>query len=248
MLGAGAAAGLPVLFSGCSGTSKAITAAKAGSAARQFSSSSETVFPKGFFWGTATAAYQIEGAWNEDGKGESIWDRFAHTPGKIKNGDTGDLACDSYHRWREDIALMRAMHLNSYRFSISWPRIQPSGSGAANAKGVEYYSRLVDALLEARIRPLVTLYHWDLPQALEDAGGWPNRDTAGRFADYVQLVVQALGDRVTDWMIFNEPDAFTYVGYAEGRHAPGKTDFDLFLKAAHTVNLAQGDAFRAIKA
>src|SRR5208283_3362832 len=179
-------------------------------------------FPKDFYWGTATSAYQIEGAWNEDGKGESIWDRFAHSPGKIKNGDTGDVACDSYHRWREDIALMRAMNLNSYRFSIAWPRIQASGSGAANAKGVDYYSRLLDALLEARIRPLVTLYHWDLPQALEDAGGWPNRDTAGRFADYVQLVARALGDRVSDWMIFNEPDAFVDLGHLEGTHAPGR--------------------------
>ena len=152
----------------------------------------------------------------EDGKGESIWDRFAHTPGKIKNGDTGDVACDSYHRWREDIALMRAMNLNSYRFSIAWPRIQPSGSGAANAKGVDYYSRLVDALLEAHIRPLVTLYHWDLPQALEDAGGWPNRDTAARFADYVELVARALGDRVSDWMLFNEPLRFRLCGYLEG--------------------------------
>src|SRR5277367_1608575 len=221
MLGAGAAAGLPVLFSACSGSSKAITATKAGAAVRQFSSSAETSFPKGFFWGATTAAYQIEGAWQEDGKGESIWDRFAHTPGKIKNGDTGDVACDSYHRWREDIALMRAMNLNSYRFSIAWPRIQPSGSGAANAKGIDYYSRLVDALLEARIRPLVTLYHWDLPQALDDAGGWLSRDTAARFADYVDLAARALGDRVNDWMLFNEPSVFTFSGYLEGEHAPG---------------------------
>ena len=139
----------------------------------QFDASSEAPFPRNFFWGAATSSYQIEGAWKADGKGESIWDRFAHTPGKIKNGDTGDVACDSYHRWKEDIALLRAMNLNSYRFSISWPRIQPSGSGPANSEGVDYYSRLVDALLEARIRPLVTLYHWDLPQVLEDAGGWP---------------------------------------------------------------------------
>ncbi len=181
ILGAGAAAGLPALLSGCSGSSKASTAGSAGSVFHQFGASSEIAFPNGFFWGTATASYQIEGAWNEDGKGESIWDRFAHAPGKIKNGDTGDVACDSYHRWRDDIALLRAMNQNSYRFSISWPRIQPSGSGAPNSKGVDYYSRLVDALLDAHIRPLVTLYHWDLPQALEDAGGWPNRDTAGRF-------------------------------------------------------------------
>jgi beta-glucosidase len=213
-----------------------------------FDTSGEVTFPKGFFWGTATASYQIEGGWNKDGKGESIWDRFAHTLGKIKNGDTGDVACDSYHRWRDDIALMQAMRLNSYRFSIAWPRIQPSGTGAVNVKGVDYYSRLVDALLEARIRPLVTLYHWDLPQALEDAGGWTNRDTAARFAEYVQRVAEKLGDRVSDWMIFNEPAAFVDLGYLEGTHAPGRQSLLDFLRATHVVNLAQGAGFRALKA
>src|SRR5256885_6791312 len=169
---------LPSFFPACGRSSKSPALVSATS--EPFSLPSDPVFPKGFFWGTATAAYQIEGAWNEDGKGESIWDRFAHTPGKIKNGENGDIACDSYHRWREDIALMQAMDLNSYRFSISWPRIQPSGSGAANPKGIDYYSQLVDALLKAQLRPLVTLYHWDLPQALEDAGGWPNRDLVCR--------------------------------------------------------------------
>jgi beta-glucosidase len=246
MLGAGAAAGIPVAFSGCK-SSKA-RAAVAGAPARQFSGAAGADFPKGFFWGAATASYQIEGAWNEDGKGESIWDRFTHTPGKIKNGDTGDIACDSYHRWREDIALLRAMNLNSYRFSISWPRVQPSGSGPANPKGIDYYSRVVDALLEAHIRPLVTLYHWDLPQALEDAGGWPNRDTAARFADYAQLVAQALGDRVSDWVIFNEPDAFVDLGHLEGTHAPGHKSLLDFLRATHVVNLAQGTGFHALKA
>lgn len=210
--------------------------------------SSPIPFPRNFFWGTATASYQIEGAWNEDGKGESIWDRFAHTQGKIKNSDTGDVACDSYHRWRQDIALMRAMNLNSYRFSISWPRIQPSGSGSANSLGLDYYSRLVDALLEAGIRPFVTLYHWDLPQALEDAGGWPNRDTAARFAEYVALVARSLGDRVTSWMLFNEPAAFVDLGYLEGAHAPGRKSLLDFLRATHVVNLAQGEGFRALKA
>jgi beta-glucosidase len=252
ILGASAAAGLPAAFSGCSKSSKASTAPSSGSslaaANPRFDNSSAFPFPKGFFWGTATAAYQIEGAWNQDGKGESIWDRFAHTPGRIKNGDTGDVACDSYHRWQEDIALMKAMNLNSYRFSISWPRIQPSGSGAANSKGIDYYSRLADALLEAHIRPLVTLYHWDLPQALEDAGGWPNRDTAARFADYVQLTVQSLGDRVSDWMLFNEPAAFVDLGHLEGRHAPGRKSLLDFLRATHVVNLAQGAGFRALKA
>lgn len=213
----------------------------------KFDSAAEVRFPKNFYWGTATAAYQIEGAWKEDGKGESIWDRFAHTPGKIKNGDTGDIACDSYHLWREDIALMRAMNLNSYRFSLSWPRIQSSGSGPANSKGIDYYNRLVDALLEARIRPFVTLYHWDLPQVLDDAGGWPNRDTASRFADYVELVARSLGDRITDWMLFNEPSAFCDLGYLEGTHAPGHKSLFDFLRASHTVNLAQGAGFRALK-
>jgi beta-glucosidase len=247
ILGAGAAAGLPVSFSGCKGPSKA-SASPEGVPAQLLDLSAGGTFPKGFFWGTATASYQIEGAWNEDGKGESIWDRFAHTSGKIKNGDTGDVACDSYHRWREDLDLMRAMNLNSYRFSIAWPRIQPSGSGAVNAKGFDYYSRLVDAVLEARIRPLVTLYHWDLPQALEDAGGWTNRDTGGRFSDYVQLVAQKLGDRVSDWMIFNEPTAFVDLGYLEGTHAPGRASLLDFLRATHVVNLAQGAGFRALKA
>ncbi len=251
-LASGIAAAVPAgLLSGCSVSSNAARvagSAAAGARAKQFDIPSEISFPKNFFWGTATAAYQIEGAWKEDGKGESIWDRFAHTPGKIKNGDTGDVACDSYHRWREDLALMRAMNLNSYRFSISWPRIQPAGAGAVNSKGIDYYSRLVDGLMEARIRPFVTLYHWDLPQALQDAGGWPNRDTSSRFADYVELVAHALGDRVSDWMLFNEPSAFVDLGHLEGTHAPGHRSLYDFLRASHTVNLAQGAGFRALKA
>ncbi len=252
-LAASALAALPSsLFSGCSVSSNATRTANSAPLSSShnipFDTSSEIRFPKNFFWGTATAAYQIEGAWKEDGKGESIWDRFAHTPGKIKNGDTGDAACDSYHRWHEDIALMRAMNLNSYRFSISWPRIQPSGSGPANSKGLDYYSRVVDALLEARIRPSITLYHWDLPQILEDSGGWPNRDTCSRFADYVELVSRALGDRVSDWMLFNEPSALVDLGHLEGTHAPGRKSLVDFLRASHTVNLAQGAGFRALKA
>ncbi len=250
---AGIAAALPASFlSSCTVSSNAArtanSAASPVSPSPQFSTSSLISFPQNFFWGASTSSYQIEGAWKDDGKGESIWDRFAHTPGKIKNGDTGDIACDSYHRVNEDIALLRAMNLNSYRFSISWPRIQPTGAGAANPKGIDFYSRLVDALLEARVRPFVTLYHWDLPQALEDAGGWPNRDTASRFADYVEIVAQALGDRVSDWMLFNEPAAFTYHGYLEGIHAPGHQSILDFLRASHTVNRAQGAGFRALKA
>jgi beta-glucosidase len=205
-------------------------------------------FPNGFWWGAATAAYQIEGAWKEDGKGESIWDRFSHTSGKIKNGDTGDVACDHYHRWREDIALMQSLSLNSYRFSISWPRIQPRGSGPANAKGLDFYSRLIDGLLEAKIRPLVTLYHWDLPQTLEDAGGWPNRETADRFAEYVAIVARALGDRVSDWVLLNEAVVFTTGGYLSGKKAPGRKSLRATLRATHTANLAQGKGFRALKA
>jgi beta-glucosidase len=205
-------------------------------------------FPKGFWWGTATASYQIEGAWKEDGKGESIWDRFSHTEGKIKNGDNGDIACDHYHRYKEDVAIMRDLHMESYRFSISWPRIQPSGSGKPNPKGLDFYSRLVDSILEAKIRPFATLFHWDLPQALEDSGGWPNRDTAARFAEYADIVTRALGDRVNSWMIFNEPWVFTELGYLEGTHAPGRKDWQAYLLSTHTANLAQGMAFKAIKA
>jgi beta-glucosidase len=205
-------------------------------------------FPKDFHWGTATASYQIEGAWKGDGKGESIWDRFSHTVGKVKGGDTGDVACDSYHRYKEDIALMKQLNQKSCRFSVSWPRIQPTGSGQINQKGLDFYSRYVDTLLEAGIRPMCTVFHWDLPQALEDEGGWPNRDLYPRFAEYAGIVTKALGDRVTTWAIFNEPWVFTYLGYYAGIHAPGKKDYNLFLKAAHTVNLAQGEAFRAMKA
>ena len=204
-------------------------------------------FPPGFLWGTATAAYQAEGAWREDGRGPSIWDTFSHTPGKTRNGDTGDVACDSYHRWREDIAVLKQLGLTSYRFSIAWPRIQPTGRGSANQAGLDYYSRLTDGLLEAGIRPLATLYHWDLPQALEDDGGWPNRDTAGRFTDYSRLVADALSDRIGNWVLFNEPKTFTQMGYLHGVHAPGRKDPLAFVRATHVVNLAQGQAFRALK-
>jgi beta-glucosidase len=205
-------------------------------------------FPKDFLWGTATAAYQVEGAWNTDGKGESIWDRFAHTPGKVRDGSNGDVACDEYHRFKEDIAIMKRLNQKSYRFSTSWPRVQPDGRGAVNAKGLDYYSRLVDALLEAGIRPFCTLYHWDLPQALEDLGGWPNRDLADHYADYSGILAKKLGDRLTVWAPFNMPWTFTRYGYGTGSLPPGKKDLSLALKAAHTVSLAQGKAYRAIKA
>jgi beta-glucosidase len=209
---------------------------------------SEIGFPKNFYWGAATAAFQIEGAWNEDGKGESIWDRFAHTPGKIRDGSNGDVACDHYHRYRQDVALMRGLNLNSYRFSVAWTRIQPEGIGKPNPKGLDFYSRLVDELLAARIRPLLTLYHWDLPQKLEDAGGWTNRDVASHFADYAEIVARALGDRVHDWSLLNEPAAFLSQGYLEGMHAPGRRSILDFLRGSHVANLAQGAGFRAVKA
>ena len=205
-------------------------------------------FPKDFLWGVATASYQIEGAWNTDGKGESIWDRFAHTVGKVKGGDTGDVACDSYHRYKEDVELAKKLNMRSYRFSISWPRIQADGTGAPNRKGLDYYKRLADALQEAKIRPLATLYHWDLPQKLQDAGGWPNRDMVGRFTDYCNIVTRALGDRIAHWCIFNEPWVFTFLGYSRAVHAPALQDFAATMRATHVVNLAQGQAFRAIKA
>ena len=206
------------------------------------------VFPSDFLWGMATAAFQVEGAWKEDGKGESIWDRFSHTPGKIKGAATADVACDHYHRYPEDISLLKELNQKSYRFSISWPRIQPSGTGAPNPKGLDHYSRVVDAALEAGIRPFCTLYHWDLPQALEDRGGWPNRDLAGYFADYAGILAKHLGDRITVWAPFNMPWTVAYLGYGVGAFPPGRSVYTDFLKAAHTINLAQGLAFRSIKA
>jgi beta-glucosidase len=205
-------------------------------------------FPDGFLWGTATAAYQVEGAWKEDGKGESIWDRFTHTVGKVKGGTTGDVACDQYHLYSQDVALAKQLNQKSYRFSISWPRVQPSGTGAPNQKGLDHYSRLADSLLAAGIRPFCTLYHWDLPQALEDRGGWPNRDLAGYFADYAGILAKHLGDRITIWAPFNMPWSFTYMGYGVGIFPPCRANFGDFLKAAHTVSLAQGECFRSIKA
>jgi beta-glucosidase len=207
----------------------------------------EVRFPEGFHWGTATASYQIEGAWKADGKGESIWDRFSHTAGKVRQGHTGDVACDHYHRFREDVALMKELNLDSYRFSLAWPRIQPDGQGGPNPKGLDFYSQLVDELLDAGIRPLVTLYHWDLPQPLEDAGGWPERSLAARFSDYAEIAARALGDRVKHWILFNEPKVFTVMGYLIGTHAPGRNDRDAFLRATHTVNRATGRAFASLK-
>jgi beta-glucosidase len=205
-------------------------------------------FPSDFVWGAATAAYQLEGAWNEEGKGESIWDRFSHTPGKVLNGDTGDVACDHYHRYRDDIALMRAVNLHAYRFSISWPRVIPSGKNIVNPKGLDFYDRVVDALLEAGIEPYATLYHWDLPQALQERGGWGNRDIVGQFADYATIVGKRLGDRVRNWMTLNEPWVIAFMGHRSGEHAPGLRDEKLALQVSHHLLVAHGAAVDAIRA
>ncbi|NLG83841.1 MAG: beta-glucosidase [Firmicutes bacterium] len=205
-------------------------------------------FPQGFLWGVATSAYQIEGAWNEDGKGESIWDRFCHTPGRIANGETGDVACDHYHRWQEDGELIAALHLNAYRFSISWPRVLPEGRGTPNPKGLAFYDRLVDALLAKGVAPVVTLYHWDLPQAVQDAGGWLNRRTADWFAEYAELVYRTLGDRVRLWITINEPNVVWSCGYLLGEHAPGVKDRATANQALHHILLAHGKAVEAGRA
>ncbi|NWG92393.1 MAG: beta-glucosidase [Parvularculaceae bacterium] len=204
--------------------------------------------PKGFIWGASTAAAQIEGAAAEDGRGPSIWDAFAATPGRIKDGSTGAVACDHYHRYKEDVALMKRLGLDAYRFSVSWSRVLPDGTGAANEKGLGFYDRLIDELLGKKIEPWLCLYHWDLPLALDRRGGWPNRDCAAWFADYAALMVRRFGDRVARWVTFNEPGVFTIAGYASGLHAPGVSDFSAMIAAQHTVNLAHGAAVEAIRA
>ncbi|NJP50765.1 beta-glucosidase [Streptomyces sp. SBST2-5] len=210
-------------------------------------SATPATFPDSFLWGAATSAYQIEGAVREDGRTPSIWDTFSHTPGKTAGGDTGDIAVDHYHRYREDVALMAELGLTAYRFSVSWSRVQPTGRGPAVQRGLDFYRRLVDELLEHGIKPAVTLYHWDLPQELEDAGGWPERDTAHRFAEYAQLVGEALGDRVQQWITLNEPWCSAFLGYASGVHAPGRTDHLASLRAAHHLNLAHGLGAAALR-
>jgi beta-glucosidase len=199
-------------------------------------------FPAEFVWGAATAAYQIEGATEADGRGESIWDRFCHTPGNVANGDTGDRACEHYYRWREDLDVMSSLGLQGYRFSISWPRIQAAGRGRANPKGIDFYRRLAEGLLERGIAPLATLYHWDLPQALQDEGGWASREVADRFEVYAELVFEGLGDLVQDWVTHNEPWVTSFLGYGYGTKAPGIQDWRAALTAAHHVLLSHGKA------
>lgn len=204
-------------------------------------------FPSNFVWGGATAAFQIEGAWDEDGKSESIWDRFCRTPGKVANGDTGDVACDHYHRWPDDIRMMQELGLQAYRFSIAWPRILPDGRGRVNQAGLDFYSRLVDGLLEAGIAPFATLYHWDLPQILQEAGGWPSRSTAEAFVEYTDVITRHLGDRIKNWMTHNEPWCIAFLSHQIGEHAPGHQNWNEAIRAAHHVLLSHGWAVPVIR-
>jgi beta-glucosidase len=206
------------------------------------------VFPADFVWGAAASAYQTEGAVHEDGRGESIWDRFCARPGAILTGESGAVACDSYHRWREDLDLVEGLGLDAYRFSIAWPRVVPAGRGRVNPAGLDYYDRVVDGLLAAGIRPFVTLYHWDLPQPLEDRGGWPERDTAHAFAEYVDVVAERLGDRVEDWITICEPRVVSWLGYGSGEFAPGRQSTGDALAAAHHVLLAHAFAAERLRA
>ena len=205
-------------------------------------------FPQGFQWGAATASYQIEGAYDEDDRGLSIWDVFSHQPGRVMNAEHGDVACDHYHRYREDVDLMARLGLQTYRFSVAWPRIFPFGYGRVNEKGIDFYQRLVDALLEKNIQPALTLFHWDLPQGLQDLGGWANRDVADRFAEYAALLYERLGDRVSRWITLNEPLIFTQFGYRLGWLAPGISDLKMTAAAVHHAMLAHGKAVQAFRA
>jgi beta-glucosidase len=214
---------------------------------QQSASPPAVAFPGGFRWGAATAAYQIEGAAHEDGRGPSIWDTFCRVPGAVAGGENGDVACDHYHRFRDDVNLMSELGLGAYRFSVAWPRVQPTGRGPANQAGLDFYRRLVDELLAYGIEPWLTLYHWDLPQALEDDGGWPERDTAMRFADYATLVHDALGDRVRHWITLNEPWCSSFLGYGSGAHAPGRQDGLAAVRAAHHLMLGHGRAVQALR-
>lgn len=204
-------------------------------------------FPDGFVWGAATSAYQIEGAADVDGRGPSVWDTFSKTPGKVRNGETGDVAADHYHRWQSDLDLIKQLGMGSYRFSISWSRVLPGGWGPVNTKGLDFYRRLVDGLRERGITPMVTLYHWDTPQTLQDLGGWEQRDTAYRFADYAALVAQAFGETVPAWLTINEPKTVVQNGYLYGSHAPGRRDPAAAYVVAHHQLLAHGLAVQAMR-
>jgi beta-glucosidase len=204
-------------------------------------------FPNDFIWGTATAAYQIEGAWNKDGKGESIWDRFCHQDGNILNNDTGDVACDHYHRWEQDLDLLKQFDIKNYRFSIAWTRILPDGIGEINQAGVDFYNKLIDGMIDRGITPWVTMYHWDLPQALQDKGGWTNRDIVEWFKNYAETLVKLYGDRVKNWIVHNEPSVQAWLGYGLGFNAPGFKGEDSYLSALHHINLSIAEGYRITK-
>ncbi|MDY0882741.1 GH1 family beta-glucosidase [Dongia soli] len=207
----------------------------------------EPQFPPDFTWGASTSAYQIEGAVTADGRGPSIWDTFSHQPGRIVTGENGDVACDHYHRYIEDVALLAQGGFKAYRFSVSWPRVLPRGRGTINQRGLDFYDRLVDALLEKGVAPWVCLYHWDLPQGLQDLGGWTNRAIADWYADYARIVAHRLGDRVPHWAMFNEPNVHAIFGHAIGSHAPGLTGWNNYLAAQHHQNVAQGKGIGALR-
>ncbi|MBN9503469.1 MAG: beta-glucosidase [Armatimonadetes bacterium 55-13] len=205
-------------------------------------------FPKGFLWGAATASYQIEGAVNEGGRGPSVWDTFSHTPGKVQNGDNGDVACDHYHRYPEDIDLMSQVGLQAYRFSIAWPRLLPEGTGEVNQEGIDFYNRLIDALIAKGITPCATLFHWDYPQALHDLGGWTHLDAAKWFGDYAELCFKSFGDRIKFWITHNEPWCYAFLGHGIGEHAPGEKDTELMYKVGHGLILGHGEAVARYRA
>ncbi len=208
----------------------------------------DNAFPADFVWGASTSSYQIEGAVDVDGRGKSIWDIFCHTPGRVKGGDTGDIACDHYHRWPEDVEWLQRGGFSAYRFSTAWPRIMPAGAGAVEPRGLDFYDRLVDGLLARGVAPWLCLYHWDLPQALQEQGGWLHRDIADKFADYARVVAKRLGDRVRHWAMFNEANVHALFGHGMGNHAPGLTGLPNMLAAIHHQNLAQGRALQALRA
>ncbi|AWU97555.1 GH1 family beta-glucosidase [Azospirillum ramasamyi] len=238
---------LNVTAAAAAGTGAMAALTRGGVHAASDSAAPTVAFPDGFLWGVSTSSYQIEGAVAEDGRGPSVWDTFSHSYGRIANGDTGDVACDHYHRYAEDVELMARAGMRAYRFSIAWPRILPTGTGAVNAKGLDFYDRLTDALLAKGIQPWPCLFHWDLPQALQDRGGWTNRDIAGWFTDYALAVTARLGDRAKHWVMLNEPSVVAIFGHGTGGHAPGMTGRDNCLKAIHHQNLAQGTALAALR-
>jgi beta-glucosidase len=217
----------------------------AASLIRQSIKSSD--FGSDFKWGAATASFQIEGAWNKDGKGISIWDKFSHQKGKIKTGETAEIACDFYNRYPNDIRLLKSLKFNNFRFSLSWPRILPNGTGAINQKGIDFYNQLIDFSLEQGVEPWITLYHWDLPQALEDKGGWTNRDIISWFGDYAHICSKAFGDRAKNWIVLNEPFAFTSLGYMTGEHAPGRKGLGNYMPSIHHAAMAQAEGGRIVK-